>query len=197
MAWMDRNRERGLPTVEQLEGEMDRIQYGKSYKNALRGTVYALIIVAGLSMLVSTLLLSVLRIYGDNMDPTLSSGNIVVALKTSRCSQGDVVALYYNNKILIRRVIALSGDLVEVSGSGEVLIDGTLLEEPYVAEPDLGQCNIQMPYEVPQDQLFVMGDQRQTAVDSRVTAIGSIPQEQVIGKVVLRIWPLDQVGVIK
>lgn len=197
MAWMGKNRDGKLPTVEQLEREMDRAQYRKSYRNALKGTVYSLVIVAGISMLIATLLISVQRIYGDNMNPTLSGGDVVVTLKTAQCSQGDVASFYYNNKILIRRVIALPGDTVEVDEEGNVLVNGIRLEEPYIEKPSLGQCDIRMPYEVPADQVFVMGDERETAADSRMTAIGCVPREQMIGKVAVRIWPMERLGIVE
>ncbi|MCI8660193.1 MAG: signal peptidase I [Lachnospiraceae bacterium] len=197
MAWMGWNRESKLPTVEQLEGEMDRVQYQKSYKKALRGTIYALIIVAGVSMLIATLLISVLRIYGDNMNPTINSGEMVVAYKTSHCRKGDVAAFYYNNKILVRRVIALPGETVEINEEGTVYVNGNPLSEPYLEGTSLGQCDIRMPYEVPGDQIFVLGDNRQEAADSRMVAVGCVPQEQMLGKVVLRVWPMEQFGFVK
>lgn len=187
-------REPDLPTLGQLEKEQKRLDYRKSYGSSLLGTIYALIIVAGISMLLSSLLISVLKIYGNSMEPGLESGDTVVAIKSSRFQRGDIAAFYYNNKILVKRVIALPGELVEIDENGAVSVNGTVLEEPYVKELSLGECDIRMPYEVPEDRWFVMGDNRQESADSRAVAVGCVSEEQIVGKVIWKVWPWQGFG---
>ena len=190
-----------LPTSSQLEEELHRVRYRKRYRNVLRSTIYTLITVAAVAVLVATLLLPVLQIYGSSMTPTLVDGDIVVSLKTQEYNSGDVVAFYYNNKILIKRVIAKSGEWVDISPQGDVYV-GTdpenmqLLDEPYVDEKAFGDCNISFPYQVPESRVFVMGDHRSVSVDSRNTAVGCASEEQLVGKLVFRVWPLTTFGKI-
>lgn len=186
--------ERELPSVEEFEAELHRVKYHRAYRRALRGTIYALITVAAVSVLVATLLLPVLRIYGTSMTPTMTDGDIVVSLKGAEFEQGDVVAFYYNNKILVKRVIASAGDWVDIDESGAVSVNGQLIDEPYVQEAALGECNIELPYQVPDGRWFVMGDHRAVSVDSRNTAVGCIAQEQIVGRLVFRVWPLSEFG---
>jgi len=136
----------------------------------------------------------VLRIYGTSMTPTLSEGNIVLSLKGSSFKTGDVIALYYNNKILVKRVIANSGDWVDIDQEGNVFVNGQLLDEPYLTEKAFGECDIKLPYQVPESRVFVMGDHRSTSVDSRSTAIGCVSEEQIVGKIVFRVWPINELG---
>ena len=180
-----------LPSPQQLEDELSRVRYRKRYRNALRSTVYTLITVAAVAVLVATLLLPVLQIYGSSMSPTLADGDIVLSLKTSDFKPGDVVAFYYNNKILVKRVIATSGDWVDITPEGDVYVNSKLLDEPYLQEKALGDCNIELPYQVPESRVFVMGDHRSVSVDSRNTAVGCVAEEQVVGKLVFRVWPLN------
>ena len=180
-----------LPSPQQLEDELSRVRYRKRYRNALRSTLYTLITVAAVAVLVATLLLPVLQIYGSSMSPTLADGDIVLSLKTSDFKPGDVVAFYYNNKILVKRVIATSGDWVDITPEGDVYVNSKLLDEPYLQEKALGDCNIELPYQVPESRVFVMGDHRSVSVDSRNTAVGCVAEEQVVGKLVFRVWPLN------
>ena len=180
-----------LPSPQQLEDELNRVRYRKRYRNALRSTLYTLITVAAVAVLVATLLLPVLQIYGSSMSPTLADGAIVLSLKTSDFKPGDVVAFYYNNKILVKRVIATSGDWVDITPEGDVYVNSKLLDEPYLQEKALGDCNIELPYQVPESRVFVMGDHRSVSVDSRNTAVGCVAEEQVVGKLVFRVWPLN------
>lgn len=182
------------PTIDQIKGELKRIRYRRDYRHALRGTVYALITVAAISVLVATLLLPVLRIYGSSMTPTLRDGNIVVSVKSGEFHQGEVVAFYYNNKILVKRVIASAGDWVDISEDGTVFVNGEELSEPYVEEKALGDCDIELPFQVPDGRWFVMGDHRAVSVDSRSTTVGCIAQEQIVGRLVFRVWPLADFG---
>ena len=185
-----------FPPIEQLEKELGREKYRRRYGRVLRSTIYTLITVAAVAVLVATLWLPVLQIYGASMTPTLQDGDIVVSLKTSDFRPGDVVAFYYNNKILVKRVIASSGEWVDIDETGTVSINGEILDEPYLAEKALGECDIKLPYQVPDEKVFVMGDHRSVSVDSRSSQVGCISQEQIVGKIVFRIWPLSQLGAI-
>lgn len=183
-----------LPKVSQIEEELSRERYKRQYRRTLRGTVYMLITVAAAAILVATLWLPVLRIYGDSMTPTLVGGDIVVSVKTENFDPGDIVSFYYNNKILVKRVVAMPGDWVDISEDGTVYVNGEALDEPYLTEKSLGICDIELPYQVPESRIFVLGDHRSVSVDSRSTAVGCIAQEQVVGKLVFRVWPLSGFG---
>ena len=185
-----------IPATEQLEAELAREKYKKRYHSVLRSTVYTLIIVAAVAVLTATLWLPVLQIYGSSMTPTLQDGEIVFSVKTSKFEPGDVVAFYYNNKILIKRVICGPADWVNMDEDGTVYVNGTELGEPYLVDKALGDCNIQLPYQVPDGKVFVMGDHRSTSVDSRNTAVGCVAQEQIVGKIIFRIWPLNRLGAV-
>lgn len=182
------------PTLDQMEEEISRLKYRKRYGRALRGTVYSLAVVAAVAILVATLWMPVLQITGASMAPTLVDGQFVVAVKKSEFQTGDITAFYYNNKILIKRVIASAGDWVNISENGDVYVNGVLLEEPYIKEKSLGECNIEFPYQVPDGKVFVMGDDRAVSLDSRTTAVGPVSKEQVLGRVVFRVWPLSAFG---
>lgn len=180
-----------------FEKELERTRRTKRMHTALKRTLSALVTVAAVAVLVTTLFFPVLRIYGTSMTPTLQSGEFVVALKTSNFKQGDVVAFKFDNKILVKRVIASAGQWVDIDSAGNVSVDGVPLDEPYIDEKSLGDCDISLPYQVPDGKVFVMGDHRSTSIDSRSTALGCVSQEQVVGKALLRVWPLDQFGPVK
>ena len=191
-----------MPTSKELEEELGRVRYRRRYRKVLRSTIYTLITVAAIAVLVATLLLPVLQIYGSSMTPTLADGNIVVTVKTSEFKAGDVVAFYYNNKILVKRVIAHAGEWVDITPEGDVYVGATqqsmeLLYEPYLVEKSLGDCNIDFPYQVPESRVFVMGDHRSVSVDSRNTAVGCVAEEQLVGKLIYRVWPLEGFGEVK
>ena len=185
------------PTVEQLEAEIKRVNHKKRYRTVLKSTVYTLITVAAIAVLVATLWLPVLQIYGSSMYPTLQDGEIIFSVKTAEFEPGDIVAFYFNNKILIKRVIAGPGDWVNLAEAGTVSVNGEVLEEPYLTETAYGDTDIELPYQVPDGKIFVMGDHRATSVDSRNTAVGCVAQEQVVGKILFRVWPLNQMGVVE
>lgn len=185
------------PTVAQLEHELKRVRYQSRYGRVLRSTVFSLVVVAAVAVLVAVLFLPVLQIYGHSMTPTLEDGDIVVSMKGSDFEPGDVIAFYYNNKILVKRVIAGPGDWVDIDKDGNVTVNGQALEEPYLQEKALGDCNIKLPYQVPDSRLFVMGDHRSVSVDSRNTAVGCVAQEQIVGRLVFRIWPLNGMGALR
>ena len=186
-----------IPPLEELEAELKRIKYNKRYGSVLRSTVYALIIVAAVAILISVLVFPVLRIHGSSMTPNLYDGNIVVCLKNSKYEVGDSIAFYYNNKILVKRVIARSGEWVDIDENGYVYVNGEKLEEPYVQDHALGECDIELPYQVPDGRVFVMGDHRSVSVDSRSTSVGCVSDEQIVGRLLFRVWPLKSIGLIK
>lgn len=182
------------PSVEQLEKELRRVNYMRRYRVVLKSTVYTLITVAAIAVLVATLWLPVLQIYGSSMTPTLQDGEIIFSVKTSDVKQGDIIAFYYNNKILVKRVIANAGDWFNIDQDGTVYVNNTELEEPYLTERSFGDADIELPYQVPEGKVFVMGDHRATSVDSRHIAVGCVAQEQIVGKIIFRIWPLGRLG---
>lgn len=186
-----------IPEIDQLRAELKRVRYRSRYRSILRSTVYTLIVVAAVAVLVATIWMPVLRIYGASMTPTLDVGEIVVSVKGSEFAPGDLVAFYIGNKILVKRCIAGPGQWVDIDEDGNVYVDGKLLEEPYLAEKALGDCNINLPYQVPENRYFCMGDHRATSVDSRTTEIGCIAEEQIVGKIVFRVWPLERFGVLE
>ena len=185
-----------LPTTQQLENELKRELYRRNYRGALRSTIYTLITVSALAVLLAVLLLPVLRIYGSSMNPTLNEKDIVVSLKGSSFKTGDIVAFYYNNKILVKRVIANPGDWVDIDQDGKVYVNNQAIDEPYVQDLALGDCNIKLPYQVPESKIFVMGDNRATSVDSRNTSVGCVAEEQLVGKIVFCVWPFSRFGAI-
>ncbi len=185
------------PTVEQLEQEFNRERYKKRYNRVLRSTVYTLITVAAAAVLVATLFLPVLRIYGTSMTPTMTDGDIVVSVKGGSFERGDIIAFWFNNKILIKRVIAQAGEWVDIDEDGNVSINDEPLEEPYLTERALGECDIELPYQVPEGRVFVMGDHRSTSSDSRNSAVGCVAEEQIVGKLVFRVWPYSGFGPLK
>ncbi len=186
-----------IPTNEELERELQRVLYRKRYGSTLRSTIYALITVAAMAVLVATLFLPVLQIYGSSMTPTLNDGNIVLSVKAGEFEKQDVIAFYYNNKILVKRVIARAGEWVNIDEEGNVSVNGEILDEPYLQNKALGECDLELPYQVPEGRLFVMGDHRSVSVDSRSSAIGCVAEEQIVGKLVFCVWPLQDFGKIE
>ena len=186
-----------MPSTQQLEAELNRVKYRSRYRSVFRSTVYTLITVAAVSILVATLWLPVLQIYGSSMTPTLQDGEIIFSVKTSEFEPGEIVAFYYNNKILVKRVICGPGDWIDIDEDGTVYVNEVRLEEPYLTEKALGDCDIDLPFQVPDGKVFVMGDHRSTSVDSRNTAVGCVAQEQIVGKIIFRIWPLNRIGTVE
>ena len=185
------------PGLDSLRAELKRVRYQQQYHSAIRSTVYTLLTVAAVAVLVATLLLPVLRIYGSSMTPSLQEGDIVVSVKEMNFDRGDIISFYYNNKILVKRVIAFEGEWVNIDEDGSVYVNGKLLDEPYVQEKALGECDIQLPYQVPDGRVFVIGDHRATSVDSRSTTVGCVFEEQVVGRILYRVWPLRSFGPVE
>ena len=186
-----------LPDLTQLEAELEREQYKNSFGRVLRSTAFSLVVVAAVSVLIAMLLLPVLQISGTSMTESLQDKDIVVALNSSKYQTGDIIAFYYNNNILVKRGIAASGDWVNIDKDGNVYVNEELLDEPYISEKALGDCNITLPYQVPDERCFVMGDHRATSIDSRNTAVGCVSNDMVIGKILFRAWPLSGFGIVK
>lgn len=188
-----KKKEVSLPTKKQVETERKRYRRQKAYNKALRGTVYVLTIVAAVAVLIATLVLPVLQIEGTSMEPTLSNGDVVLLAKTTRFERGDLCAFTWNNKLLIKRVIGLPGDWIEIDTDGTIYLNGEKLEEPYVQQMDLGECDLEFPFQVPQEQYFVVGDMRKSSIDSRNSLIGCISKDQIVGKVFFRVWPFKDI----
>lgn len=193
---MENKKKMDLPTAEQLEQELKRLKYRHSFAFTLRSTVASLIVVAAIAVMISTMIMPVLRVTGTSMTPTLQNDQVIICNKLAECQKGDVVAFYYNNKVLIKRVIGVAGDIIDISGDGVVSVNGEPLDEPYVSELALGECDIELPYQVPDNRIFVMGDHRSVSIDSRSTSVGCVAIENVIGKVLLRVYPIDSFGKI-
>lgn len=185
------------PASKEVEQELKREQYKTRYKKTLKSTVFALITASAVAVLVATLWLPVLKIFGSSMSPTLAEGEIVVSIKVNELEPGDIVAFYYGNKVLVKRYIAGPGQWVSIDEDGTVFIDESLLVEPYVSEKDPGISDIEYPYQVPEEAFFLMGDHRKTSVDSRHSSVGCVSEEQIVGKIVFRVWPLEKFGFVK
>ena len=185
-----------MPTIEQLEAELGREKYRWRFRRVMRNTIYALITVAAAAVLVATLWMPVLQISGNSMTPTLAGGEVVVTIKGANFQPGEIVAFYYDNKILVKRVIAGPGDWVDIKEDGTVLVNEQVLHEPYLVEKALGDCDIALPYQVPESKIFVMGDHRSVSVDSRNTALGCVAYDQIVGKLMIRVWPFEVLGTV-
>lgn len=184
------------PSLEQLEAELVHEKYRGRYNKVFRSTVYALVVVAAVAVLVATLWMPVLRIYGVSMTPALEDGDIVLSVKDRTPETGDIIAFYYNNQVLVKRVIGTEEDWVSIEENGDVILNGQILEEPYLTEKAYGEVTIDLPYQVQENTLFVLGDHRSVSVDSRNQAVGCVSKDQIVGKIVFCIWPLGSFGPI-
>ncbi len=185
------------PTAQQVREELDRTLHKRRYRSVLRSTAYTLITVAAIAILVATIFLPVMRIYGSSMSPTIKEGEIVVSLKGSKFKTGDIIAFYYNNKVLVKRVICGPGDWITIQEDGTVIVNGVVIDEPYLQDKDLGICDLEFPFQVPDSQFFVMGDQRSVSVDSRSSSVGCIQEDEIVGRIVFCVWPFKDVRLIR
>ena len=192
-----KNKELKLPTTKELEQALYKEKFKFRYKNLLKSTVYALIIVIAISVIASTLLFPVFQIYGKSMEPNLTENDIVVCMKKTKYQQGDVIAFYYNNKILVKRIIAISNEWVEIEEDGSVYVNDKLLNEKYIKNKSIGEVDIEFPYQVKEDNYFVLGDERKSSIDSRNSKIGTISKDDIIGKIIIKVWPLKHFGIVK
>lgn len=192
---MQKNEKVHLKT-EDIEKELKRERYKKKYKLSLKSTLFTLVVVAATAVLVATLWMPVLQIYGSSMTPSLEDGEIVVSTKSTDFKSGEIIAFYYNNNVLVKRVIATSGQWVNIKEDGTVFVDGKELYEPYLFEKAFGDCDLELPYQVPENKIFVMGDHRSVSIDSRNSVIGCISEEQLVGKIVFRVWPMEKFGAL-
>lgn len=183
-----------VPERPVLEKAVRQMQYKRRYGVVIKSTIYTLVVVAALAVLVATLWTPVLQIYGSSMTPTLEEGQFVVSFKGAKFQQGDLVSFYIGNKLLVKRVIAIPGDWVNITEDGTVYVNDNKLEEPYVDELAFGQCDLELPYQVPESSYFLMGDHRESSVDSRSSAVGAVAKDQILGKIVFCVWPLSQFG---
>lgn len=184
------------PDIELLEKELNRERQRSRFVKTLVSLVGTVVVVAAVAILVTTLLVPVLQVTGNSMSPTFQQGDILIAYKTDDFTTGDLIAFYYNNKILVKRVIARAGDWVDIDDEGNVYVNDVVIEEPYISEKDLGDCNIDLPYQVPESRVFVMGDNRSVSIDSRNTSVGCVSSEQLVGKIEFRVWPFEHFGII-
>ena len=191
---MKKKRQQGtaLPTKDQIETERKRYRWQKAYFKALRGTISVLTYMAAVAALIATLVLPVLQIEGTSMEPTLVNGDIVLLTKTVSLGRGDICGFAWNNKILIKRVIGIPGDWIEIDTDGTVYLNGEKLDEPYADQIAFGECDLEFPFQVPPEQYFVLGDMRESSIDSRNTLVGCVENEQIIGKIFFRVWPLKK-----
>lgn len=186
-----------IPSMELVDEERKRLSYRKEFFKVMRTTIYVLIVVAAIAVLIATLVLPMVQVTGDSMTPTLDDGDIILFVKTDNFDTGDLCGFYYQNKLLLKRVIGVPGDVIEIAEDGTVTVNGEIIDEPYVSEKALGECDVEFPYQVPENRFFVLGDHRISSIDSRSTAIGCIEDSQIIGRVIMRVWPLPKISFVR
>ena len=183
-----------LPSCSQIAGERQRLRRRKKQRilKALTGIFLGLTLTAG--ALYGSQRFTTLRITGTSMEPGLEDGDLVVFARCGQPAPGRICSFTWENRTLVKRIIGLPGDWVQVDPTGRVLINGRHRPEPHIPEPAPGPTDVEFPCLVPGDSLFVMGDRRETSVDSRNTAIGPVPLDRVQGLAVFRLWPLEDFG---
>ena len=185
-----------IPSTEEVKAERERLAYRSRYGRVLRSTIYTLVVVAAAAVLLATLFLPVLQVSGDSMNPTLEDQDIVVLVKTDHFQSGDLCAFYWQNKLLLKRIIGVPGDVITLDEDGVVTVNGNVLDEPYVDELAIGECDVKFPYQVPENRYFVLGDHRSVSIDSRSSVIGCVEKSQIMGKVFIRVYPLNHISLI-
>lgn len=190
-----KSKELWIPSAEEVAEERERLSSHREFRRVLRSTLYVVTAAVAIAVLLATLLLPVMQITGASMEPTLDNGEVVLLWRTDQFTTGDLCGFYYQNKILIKRVIGVPGDWVNIDGNGRVYVNDVLLDEPYVSSYSLGECDIQFPYQVPDNKFFVLGDHRDVSIDSRSTTVGCVDKDMIVGRVILRVWPLSKISV--
>ena len=190
-------KEISLPTLEQVERERNKLKYQKEYQRTILHIIGILIVAAAVSVLLATMFFPIIQVSGVSMEPTLEDEQIILLEKTGKFKTGDLIGFYYQNKILLKRVIGRAGDYIDIDEDGNVYVNDKQLDEPYLKDKALGECDIKLPYQVPDGKIFVMGDHRSKSIDSRSKLVGCVSEEQVIGRVAFRLWPLQDIGFLK
>lgn len=192
----EKEERKDVPTTEQLHDELKRLRYRERFARSIWSTISSLIVVAAIAIIISTMLLPVLKVTGTSMTPTLQNDEVLICNKLAEPERGDVIAFYYNNKVLLKRLIGLPGDKIDIAEDGTVIVNDAELVEPYVNEIAIGECDVEFPYQVPENRYFVLGDHRAVSIDSRSTSVGCIAEENIIGKVMVRVLPVKKFGMI-
>lgn len=199
MRRMDKKREKGqpelgdIPSIENLQMELARVESGRNFRKALLNIAGALVVAAAVTALVVTRIFVLIKVNGSSMSPTFEAGEVIFLHQTGKIEQGDIIGFYYGGNIFLKRIIGMPGDRINIDKKGSVYVNDELLEEPYLEKSSLGKCELDFPYQVPEGMYFVLGDNRAVSLDSRIKSIGCVQNEQIVGKAVIRVWPLTKI----